>query len=216
MKMERVMRNNLFIISPYGYKYITSALFATFMFALLELEFFSTVAFLLVLFFLYSFRNPERELSFLDANAVVSPVDGRVKAIDEIDDAQYGYKVTIESDYLHVGILRVPISANLKALRILKGARTSKKSKLFNDLNEMAELVFTDENENSVKVVHRLKQTFAPLSVEITQNNAVHKGSRYGYALSSVTELYLPKNFRLNIKPSREIEASHSLIGYFS
>ncbi|HIP14649.1 MAG TPA: phosphatidylserine decarboxylase [Sulfurimonas autotrophica] len=214
--MERVMKNNLFIISPYGYKYIASTLFAAFVFALLDLELFSLVAFLLALFFVYSFRNPERELSFLDPKAVVSPVDGVVKTIDEIDDAQYGYKVTIESNYLHVGVLRVPISANLKALNILKGARTSKNSKLFYDLNEMAELVFTYENENSVKVIHRLKQTFAPLSVEITQNNTVHKGSRYGYALNSVTELYLPKNFRLDIKPSREIKASHSLIGYFS
>lgn len=216
MQMEKVMKNNLFIISPNGYRYIAYALLTSFIFTLLDLEFFSLVAFFLALFFVYSFRNPERELSFLDHTAVVSPVDGIVKAIDEIDDAYYAYKVTIESNYLNVGILRVPLTANLQALTLLKGARTSKKSKLFYDLNEMAELVFVDENENNVKVVHRLKQTFAPLNVQIYQNENLHKGSRYGYALNNITELYLPKNFRLDIKLNKEIEAAHSLIGYFS
>lgn len=212
---ERAMKNNLFIISPNGYKYIAYALFGAFVFAVLDLEFFSLLSFILALFFAYSFRNPERELSFLDDKAVVSPVDGVVRAIEEINEEQYAYKIIIESSYLDVGILRVPLSANLQDMKIFRGARTSKKSTLFDDLNERAELVFTDKYNNTVKVIHRLKQSFAPIGIDIPKQT-LYKGTRYGFAINTMTELYLPKNFRLDIKPNNEIEASHSLIGYFS
>lgn len=210
------MKNNLFIVSKSGYKYIIYALFAAVIFGILDLELFSLLSFLSALFFVYSFRNPEREVAFLDDKAVISPVDGVVKAIDEIKDEQYAYRVVVESTYMNVGVLRVPVSGHLETVKILRGARTSKISKLFYDLNETAELVFIDIYNNKVKVVHRLKQSFTPINIEISTNDTLRKGSRYGYAINSMSELYLPKNFRLNIKPNSEIQASHSLIGYFS
>ena len=210
------MKNNLFIVSKYGYKYIAYALFIAVIFEILDLEFFALLSFLLALFFVYSFRNPERGIAFLDDKAVVSPVDGVVKAIDEIEDEQYAYRVLVESNYLHVGVLRVPLNGHLESIKVLRGARTSKKSKLFYDLNESAELVFKDTYNNKVKVVHRLKQSFAPITIEVSKNEPLYKGSRYGYANNTISEFYLPKNFRFNIKPNSEIQASHSLIGYFS
>ncbi len=213
---EKAMRNNLFIISKNGYMYIGYAFLAVVIFGILDLEFFAFLAFVLTLFFVYSFRNPERELSFLDEKAVVSPIDGTVKAIDELKDDEYAYKILIESSCLDVGVLRVPISGQLESVKIFRGARTSKKSKLFYDLNERVELVFVDNHANKIKVIHRLKQSFAPLNIDISKKDTLHKGTRYGYAINSLSELYLPKNFRLDIKPHNEIKASQSLIGYFS
>jgi phosphatidylserine decarboxylase len=210
------MKNNLFIISRSGYAYIGYALLAAIVFGVLDLEIFSFAAFLVALFFAYSFRNPERELSFLDEKAVVSPVDGVVKTIEEISDKEYAYKVIIESNYMNVGILRVPVSGTIEDTKIIRGARTSKKSKLFYDLNEMAEIIFVDAHNNKVKVLHRLKQSVTPVTIEVSQNDTAYKGSRYGYAINNISELYLPKNFRFDIKPHNEIQAVHSLIGYFS
>lgn len=213
---ERVMKNNLFIISKQGYKYIGYALLGAFVFAVLDLELFSFVSLAAALFFMYSFRNPERAVSFLDEKAVVSPVDGIVKSIDELQDERYAYKIVIESNYMDVGVLRVPLSGNIENIQLIRGARTSKKSKLFYDLNETAEIIFTDAHKNQIKVIHRLKQSFAPINIDISKNDIVHKGTRYGYVINGISELYLPKNFRLDIKPTNEMRASQSLIGYFS
>ncbi|MEN4046818.1 phosphatidylserine decarboxylase [Sulfurimonas sp. NWX367] len=210
------MKNNLFIISKNGYKYILYALFAALVFGLLDLEFFSFSAFVLALFFMYSFRNPERENTFLDDKAVVSPVDGTVKSIDTLESGEYAYRIVIESDYRNVGILRIPLSGRLENAKTTRGARTSKKSKLFYDLNERAELLFVDTHNNKIKVLHRLKQSFAPIAIEIPVRETLHKGTRYGFATNSVTELYLPKNFRLDTKVNNEVQAVHSLIGYFT
>lgn len=210
------MKSNLFIVSKNGYKYIVYSLLSAVIFGILDLEFFSLLSFLSALFFVYSFRNPEREVAFLDDKAVVSPVDGVVKAIDEIKDEQYAYRVLVESNYMNVGVLRAPLCGHLQSTKVIRGARTSKKSKLFYDLNETTELVFIDGHNNKVKVLHRLKQSFTPINIEVSKNEPLYKGSRYGYAINSMSELYLPKNFRLDIKLNSEIQASHSLIGYFS
>ncbi len=210
------MRNNLFIINQHGYKYIGYTLFIAFIFSILDLELFSFISFVLALFFIYNFRNPERAISFLDDKAVISPVDGIVSSIDELQDDQYAYKIVIESSYMDVGILRVPVSGHIENMRLIRGTRTSKKSKLFYDLNEMAEVVFTDVNTNKIKVIHHLKQSFLPINIDITKNDTLYKGTRYGYAMNNMSEIYLSKNFRLNIKPNNEVKASQSLIGYFS
>jgi len=34
--------------------------------------------------------------------------------------------------------------------------------------------------------------------------------------MSGISELYLPKNFRLNISQGDEVKASQTLLGYFS
>ena len=214
--MERVMKNNLFIVSKDGWKYIAYALLISFIFALLDLEIFSFLSFLTALYFAYSFRNPERELGFLDEKAVVSPVDGVVIAIDELQEEAYTYKIIIESSLLNVGILRIPLTSKIENVSIKRGARTSKYSKLFRDLNEKAELKFVDMSGNSIKVVHTLKQGITPVKIAINKDESVVKGTRYGTALNTLTEIYLPKNFRLNVNVHDEIEASHSLIGYLS
>ena len=210
------MKNNLFIISRSGYRYIGYALLAAFLFEIFDLEFFSLVSFMLALFFIYSFRNPEREISFLDDKAVVSPVDGVVKSIDELQNDRYAYRVLIESSYMDVGVLRAPLSGHIEDVQVIRGARISKKSKLFYDLNETAEVVFADVYNNHIKVIHRLKQSFAPMNIDIPKNDTLHKGTRYGYAINGISELYLPKNFRLDIKQNNEMKAAQSLIGYFS
>jgi len=216
MMMERVMKNNLFIVSKDGWKYIAYALLISFIFALLDLEIFSFLSFLTALYFAYSFRNPERELGFLDEKAVVSPVDGVVIAIDELQEEAYTYKIIIESSLLNVGVLRIPLTSKIENVSIKRGARTSKYSKLFRDLNEKAELKFVDMSGNSIKVVHTLKQGITPVKIAINKDESVVKGTRYGTALNTLTEIYLPKNFRLNVNVHDEIEASHSLIGYLS
>jgi phosphatidylserine decarboxylase len=185
-------------------------------FALFDLKLFSFLSFLTALYFAYSFRNPERELGFLDEKAVVSPVDGVVIAIDELQEEVYAYKIIVESDFLNVAILRVPLNAKVQNISIKRGARTSKYSKLFRDLNEKVELEFMDIQGNSIKVVHTLKQSIAPIKIAINKDVSVFKGNRYGTALNTLTEIYLPKNFRLNVNVHNEIEASHSLIGYLS
>lgn len=210
------MRNNLFIIAKSGWSYIGYALLAFVIFSILDLDLLAFASFLLSVFFIYVFRNPEKEMPFFQPNSVVAPVDGVVTTIQQLEDSEYAYKIDIESSYFNIGVLRFPMDAKVETVTVVKGSRVAKNSKLFPLLNEYAELVFVDNAENKVKVLHRLKQSFAPIDIDLVKNQELMQRTRYGTMINGVTSIYLKSNFRLNVSVGQETSASETLIGYFS
>jgi len=210
------MRANLLPIAQEGWKYIASTSAFLILFSLLDLDLLTLLTSLLLISFLYLFRNPERQLPMFEKLSVVAPSDGVVKAIVELQESQYSYRIDIESSCLDVAVLRAPLSAKLESMTKYNGTRVSKDSKLFKDTNENIVLVFVDENANRLKITHRLKQSFSPLFIEAIESQNLHQTARYGLLLNGVTSIYLPNNFRLNVNVGTELKASESLIGYFS
>ena len=210
------MRANLLPVAQEGWKYIASTFAFLILFFLLDLDLLSFLTSLLLLTFIYSFRNPERQLPMFEKLSVVSPCDGVVKAIVELENSEYAYRVDIESSNLDVGILRTPLNARLESIIKYNGSRVPKNSKLFNSINENVELLFIDENHNKLKIVHTLKQSYAPLFIDIIKDQNLQQTARYGLMLNGVTSIYLPNNFRLNVNVDNELKASESLMGYFS
>ena len=210
------MRNNLFIIAKSGWSYIGYALLAFVIFSILDLDLLAFASFLFAVFFIYVFRNPEKEMPFFQPNSVVAPVDGVVTTIQQLEDSEYAYKIDIESSYFNIGVLRFPMDAKVETVTVVKGSRVAKNSKLFPLLNEYAELVFVDNAENRVKVIHRLKQSFAPIDIDLVKNQELMQRTRYGTMVNGVTSIYLKSNFRVNVSVGQETSASETLIGYFS
>ena len=210
------MRNNLFIIAKSGWSYIGYAFLVFVIFSLLDLDLLAFIAFVAIGLFVYLFRNPERVMPFYQENSFVAPSDGVITAIEQLENEEYAYRVDIESSYFNVGVLRVPMHAKLSSVKIVRGSRTAKDSKLFALLNEYAELVFTDNTDNSVTIVHRLKQGFAPIDIDLVQSQELMQAARYGLMINGVTSVYLPSNFRLNVNVGEEVLASETLVGYFS
>ncbi len=155
-------------------------------------------------------------MPFFQPNSVVAPVDGVVTTIQQLEDSEYAYKIDIESSYFNIGVLRFPMDAKVETVTVVKGSRVAKNSKLFPLLNEYAELVFVDNAENKVKVLHRLKQSFAPIDIDLVKNQELMQRTRYGTMINGVTSIYLKSNFRLNVSVGQETSASETLIGYFS
>ncbi len=210
------MKSNLLPISSAGFKYVASAFLAFIIFSIFDIEFLAFISFALMLAFGFIFRNPEREVLSFEKNSLVSPVDGSVTSIEDIQDSEYAYKLEIETTYFNVGVLRTPLDSTLKNVIVKKGARLASTSTLSKDINENVELIFVDENSNSVKVVHRLKRSFDDISVDVKNAQNVKQASRYGVMINGTTTVYLPKNFRLNVTIGSELEGSQTLIGYFS
>jgi len=210
------MKNNLLPIAKEGWNYIAYSFIAFIVFAIFDLVFFQVISFVLIIFFLFVFRNPERELPRFDTNSVVSPVDGTVLSIDEIQNSDFLYKVTLQSNYTDVSILRSPMNAKINSIEKQSGARLSSSSFLSNKLNENATIIFEDENSNKIKLSHMLNQSFAEIKIDAIKSQNLFQSSRYGVMIDGITTIYLPQNFRLNITVGNELKASESLIGYFS
>lgn len=210
------MNSNLFIIAKYSLPYVAYAALGFVIFYMFGYEFLATIFFFVTLFFLYTFRNPERELQNFDNASILSPCDGVVTAIEELEDSEYRYKVEIESSMMDVGMLRNPVSGSVASVVVQKGVKISKHSKLFSALSESLSIEYCDENKNTLKVIHQLKQSVFPIFNELNNAQNVMKSMRYGFASNCVTTIYLPKNVRLDIQIAQKLKASENLIAYFS
>ena len=209
------MENNLFILHKHSLKYIAYSFLAFFLLLILDLELLAIAAFGFMLLSAYVFRNPEKSLVSYEKDALLSPVDGRVVKIEEIEDESYAYKIEVESGYFDLSILRVPLNATVEEVELFHGTRVSKKSKLFKELNEYAKLELLDKEGHKVKIIHRLERSFAPLYIDIFQGQELHKAARYGVMLNGTTTIYLPKAFKLNVNVGNQLSATETLLGYF-
>lgn len=212
------MRSNLLPIAKEGWNYLAGSIISFLIFTLFDLNILQFLAFVTTLFFLFIFRNPERQSMLYQENSVVSPIDGVVVSIQELqNENSYAYKVEIQSSYLDVALLRVPFTSSIEKIELHKGARLSAFKVPSKDINENVKLIFTDvKSSNKIKIVHRLKQSIKGIDIDVIKGQNLLQGSRYGLVLNGITELYLPHNFRLNIGIGNELTASESLIGYFT
>ncbi|WP_372999721.1 phosphatidylserine decarboxylase [Sulfurimonas sp.] len=210
------MNNNLLPIAKEGFSRIGFTILAFIIFAILDLELLEFFSFLTLIFFIFVYRNPERMIPNFEQMSVVSPVDGVLISIEELENEEYAYKLEINSSYLNVSLLRTPLSSKIETIDIKHGARLSQLSPLARDVNERVEVVFQDSHENNVKVSHMLKQSFDDIKLDVITKQNLVQGSRYGLMVNGITTVYLPQNFRVNVSVGQELNASQTLVGYFS
>ncbi|MFK5937103.1 MAG: phosphatidylserine decarboxylase [Sulfurimonas sp.] len=209
------MKSNLFPISQVGLKYMVYSFALFTLFVILDFDFFALIFFVLIFLFAYIYRNPERELLIFEKNSFLAPVDGEVIAITELKDKDYGYKIEVNNSYLDVAVLRAPFDSKLEDVFIQKGARLSLDSSLAQTLNENVTLVFSNANASKVKIKHILKQSITTFDITVKKSQFVHQTARYGTMPNGVSEIYIPRNFRLNINVGTKLLACETLIGYF-
>lgn len=210
------MKNNLFPIAKQGWKPLAFTAIAFYIAFLFDFDFLQFLFFVAFLFLLYIYRNPERLVPHFQDSSVISPVDGVVISIEEIEDAEYSYAIQIESSYLDVAVLRLPFASVHSSFVLQRGTRLSARHSLSFKLNENAHIIFEDKDQNKLKVIHRLKQSFAALDIDLDEGKELAQGMRYGLMLQGTTTLLLPQNFRMNIKLGDELIAGDHLIGYFT
>lgn len=215
MQLWQTMNNNLLPISNNGFRYIIYAFIASIIFEILDLETLAFFSFLMIFIIVYFFRNPEREISVFDAGSVVSPVDGKVIFIEELVGSEFGYKLVVENSYFDIGVLRAPCDGYITDVSKKNGARLSSSIVSSKELNAQIELVFKHEKHNQIKVRHIITRSFAPLFLSVFKGQSIRQASRYGFMLNGFSEIYIPKNFRLNVNKGNKLIASETLLGFF-
>lgn len=212
------MKNNLLPIAKEGWSYLAISFLLMFIFTLLNFDFLQFFSFLAILFFIFVFRNPERQNMLYQESSVVSPVDGTIISIQEIDDEDgYAYKVEIDSTYLNVSLLRSPFTSTIEQVELYRGTKLPHTNALSKTLNENATLLFIEKNSNNkVKVTHILKESFKDINLDVVKTQSIQQGARYGLMINGITTLYLPQNFRLNVNVGAELLACETLLGYFT
>ena len=208
------MQNNLLFVAKEGWRYIGYVTVAFIIFVLLHLNTLGYLAFGIILFLAYLYRNPEREL--LKNNELSSPVDGKVISIENLINEDYAYKINIESSYSDVAILRVPMNSKVVNIESIKGTKLAFNNKLFKLLNEHTTLTLKNDNNNIIKIKHTIKNSIDDIYTYIKKDDTLNISARYGFMLNGLTTIYLPKEFNIDVAVGTQLFASNSMLGSFS
>lgn len=154
------------------------------------------------------FRDPRRQIPAIPLG-VVSPVDGRITAIDLVDRGVLqgeAHRIFIRIDVLGTYTARCPVEGVIKDLNTLAADKVV-------DYRTNALWVQTDEGEDVVLQFHGYRLGFAPAAF-VRYGERIGQGQRCAYLrLTRIAELHLPINARVLVKPGQRVTAGLDVIG---
>ena len=178
---------------------------------LLEITF--LIFFVLILQF---FRNPKRN-TVVNDNQVLSPVDGKVVVIEEVEETEYfnekRIQVSVFMSPINVHVTRFPIGGKVLYSKYHPGKYLVAWHPKSSTENERTTVVV--ENTSYGKVLFR--QIAGALAKRIVNyakvNNTVSQGSDQGFIkFGSRVDLFLPLDTTIKVKLNEKVRGGESII----
>ena len=200
-----------------GYIYIAAALFLA---VVMYFGFGVAVAVpfvVLACYFTYFFRNPDRTIP-TDEHLVVSPADGTVQDVVELEDDDFVKgpctKIIIFLSVFNVHVNRSPIAGEIKCQKYVCGrfGPAYKDEVGFENERHMLGI----ENEKGFRVtVTQIAGILARRIVSwVTLDDNMSKGQVYGLIkFGSCTELVVPRNVEVLVKKGDKVRGGESVLG---
>lgn len=193
--------NNKSIILSQGLKPIIISLLIALFFKFVELDALGNIAIVISLFIVFMYRNPTRYI-FENTKHILSPVDGKITAVDSFED-----KTRI---YCKVGLLdshniKAPVSGELKIKKVQKGLHLNPNSLMANSLNEQVVIKI-----GNVKL--KLLSGFCNGSIDITSSQKLEQGDNISVLTDGYVVMTLKHNEEINIKIGDKLVAGQTVI----
>jgi len=186
------------IIHPEGWKFAV-IFFAISMAALMLWMPLAAIGFLLTLFTLWFFRDPERNTP-QDSNLIISSADGKVCLIDEAYppeelsmDSQKMKRICVFMNVFNVHVNRSPIKGVAKDIVYKKGQFLNASLDKASDKNERSSLVINTDNGTKIIVVQIAGLIARRILGFIFVNHNLEQGERFGLIrFGSRVDIYMP------------------------
>ena len=199
-----------------GYVFIFGALALAGLLALAFGPLGAVVPVILACYFTYFFRNPKRKIPE-DEHLVVSPADGTVQDVVELDDDDFikepCTKVIIFLSVFNVHVNRSPIAGEIKCQKYVCGRfRPAYKDEVGFD-NERHMLGI--ENDRLKVTVTQIAGILARRIVSwVTLDDKMEKGQVYGLIkFGSCTEIVMPKGVEVLVKKGDKVRGGETIVG---
>ena len=215
--------NNSTPFAREGYPFIFSSASTTLLLAFASWKSCSIVfalatvfAFLLSLFILYFFRNPERTTPE-DEKSVVAPADGKVIVLERVTETPLGVealKISIFMSVFNVHVNRAPLSGKVLAVNYNKGS--------FYDARDGRASCENERNGVILETANGIKIAFVQIAGLIARRiicypkvgDRLIRGTRYGLIrFGSRVDVYLPVDVTPLVKLGDMTVAGETILG---
>ena len=210
--------NSKFYIHPEGWKFafifFVSSLFMSLIYFPL-----AYVGYLLTLFTLWFFRNPERKTP-KNSNYIISSADGKVCLIDNAippQEVQFGtnqmLRICVFMNVLNVHINRSPIEGKIDKVIYKKGSFFNASLDKASEKNERSSMIISNTNGTQLVVVQIAGLIARRILSFVSDNQYLDQGERYGLIrFGSRVDIYMPLNSSINCKVGDKVIAGESVL----
>ncbi len=167
-------------------------------------------------FFIYFFRNPPRKVIY-DPFSLLSPADGKVMSIVEVQDDEYlgeaGTKVTIFLSPFDVHVNRSPMAGTIKFQQYVCGRFRPAYKAIAAWENERHAIGI--ESPYCRVLVTQIAGILARRIVSwVTLGTDLSQGQLYGMIkFGSCTELIVPRNVEILVSKGQRVRAGLTIVG---
>ena len=177
----------------------------------------AVLLFLLTLFVVWFFRNPERTLPE-NPFQLISPADGKVIRIEEasIDDHsdRSFLKISIFMNVFNVHVNRIPCSGQIVSIRYTPGKFLSANLDKASALNEKNTVLIRTDDGREIMIVQIAGLIARRIVCWMKEGMKVKKGERFGLIrFGSRVEVFLPLGSTLQVKTGDKVRAGETPIG---
>jgi len=194
------MKNNGFILNQ-GYKYIITFFVIAIVLSIFNIEFFSTIFYLITLLTIFIFRNQER-LIFKNKNSILSPIDGKITAIDIVNGKR---KIYCKITPCNTHVVRAPSDTNIKIKNQKNGLNLNPNSYKATILNE--QITFKLSNMK-LKLISGICNT----KIEYTENTTAEQGEPIAIFIDGLAIITLKENINIDLKIGDKLTAGQSVL----
>ena len=200
-----------------GYRFLAIAAVITFILLLIS-NFFGIISFILTIWVYYFFRDPER-FPINDDNYLVSPADGVVSQISEVDGPKEmgleNKKYTRVSIFMNVfdcHVNRTPASGKIVKIYYKSGKYINASLDKASEENERNYLKVESKDGNELILVQIAGLIARRIVCEVKENEEIKQGDRFGMIrFGSRVDLYF-ENYQLMIRQNQKTIGGETII----
>ena len=201
-----------------GYRFLAIAAAITFILLLIS-NFLGIISFILTIWVYYFFRDPER-FPINDENYLLSPADGVVSQITEINgpkelglEKKKFTRVSIFMNVFDCHVNRVPTSGKIDKIFYKPGSYLNASLDKASEENERNYVKMSNSNGDELILVQIAGLIARRIVCAVKENEEIKQGNRFGMIrFGSRVDLYF-ENYQLMVNLNQKMVAGETIIG---
>ena len=200
-----------------GHKFVTISLIITFVFLLIS-KVLGLIGLVVTIWVFYFFRDPDR-YSIQDNNYLVSPADGIISQITEIEgpkelnmESNKFTRISVFMNVFDCHVNRLPVECTVKDIFYKPGKFLNASLDKASEENERNYLKILSQGNDEMALVQIAGLVARRIVVSCSKEQSYRQGDRFGLIrFGSRVDLYIPKNFKILAKKGQAVTAGESL-----
>ncbi len=180
----------------------------------------SVLAAILTVFVVYFFRDPDRTFQTAPG-ALVSPADGKVLGVERLATQPFiggeAVKISIFLSVFDVHVNRIPSDGSIEYVKYTPGKFFAAYLDKASEDNEHTEIGMTSKDGHRILFKQIAGILARRIVCRLKDRDSVQAGERFGLIrFGSRTELVVPADSRILVKPGDRVYGGKTIIGYLN